>query len=843
MSENQFIAAARSGENAFWRYALTVGLVIFLVLAGGVCMTLPAVFISRGSPDLAAYLPGPVFLALNLAPFIFIPVGLLIGLRVLHRRPMMTIINPTRRFDWGRFVLGAGLWLVLNILYNLVFAAFKPGYYTWSFDPLAFLPFLVVSLLLIPIQAGAEELAFRGYLTQGLGLVSWWLGWLIPSVLFGLLHGANPEVGAFGILLTLPVYIGMGLLFGWMTLRSGSLELALGVHIINNLYASLVTTFPSSALQTQAFFTIQDYDPQTELIAFFVVAALFVAILEWILRRKSISGWRPPAAPSPVLLALLAGGLLLGLAACTPRTPTPDANQRLPLSDCQLTFGNFGGGVDAQCGTLSVPENRADPQGRQIKLNVAVLKAVSRNPAPDPLFLLAGGPGEAATESFVALLSGLERARFKRDLVLVDQRGTGKSAALDCLPPAQTPTPVPGTTPTAIGRDAPRSDQLAEIQTCLDDLPEADLTQYTTEIAMQDLDEVRAALGYEQVNLLGVSYGTRAALTYARLFPDRVRSLILDGVVPPGWVLGSSIRADAQRALDLIFERCMALSDCSAAFPDFENDFYDLLARVQQQPVEVETTQPATGEKVRVAITPLTLTATVRAMSYNDSLTALLPLMIHSAYQGDYTLLASQYQLVMSSLGDSMSTGMYYSVWCYEDLPKLPAEGELGSYYFDYDMGLARDVCTLWPAAGEESPRITQTPEAGSTAQPGEPSAAQASTPAAGNSSTPGAPAAGETPEIDVERSFPRTYIPVLLISGEADPVTPPTNGDQVAAIFTNSLHIVLPGMGHANFYAGCLPTLLRDFIESASPTGLDPACTQSIHPAPFFLSPVGPLP
>lgn len=879
--ENEYIAAARSGQNSFWRYLLTVLLVIFLVLAGGVCLTIPAVVVSGGSPDLPAYLPGPLFLALNLAPFAFIPLALFIGVRLLHRRPFLSLINPRLRFDWGRFWLGAGLWLALNVAYNLVFAALKPGYYTWSFNPLAFLPFLLVSLLLIPVQAGAEELLFRGYLTQGFGLLRWWLGWLVPSAAFGLLHMANPEVGSFGLGLTLPVYVGMGLLLGWVTLRTGSLEVALGVHILNNLYASLVTTFPSSALQTEAMFTIRQYDPLAELAGFAVLAVVFAAALEWLLRRRAPAP-RLPAAP---LLALLAGGLALSLAACAAPPPGAAAD-RLPLSDCTLSAAGMRSGVEARCGTLTVPENRADPQGRQIDLRVVVVKAVSRNPEPDPLFLLAGGPGEAASESFAPFVGLLERVRFKRDLVLVDQRGTGQSGPLDCLPPAEDETPTgprPVLSPTPIGAERPLEDQLAEIEACLRDLGEADRSQYTTEVAMQDLDDVRAALGYEQVNLLGVSYGTRAALTYTRLFPERVRSLVLDGVVPPGWALGSTMRADAQRALDLVFERCLLDEACARTYPDFENDFYDLLARLQERPLEVEVAHPTTGKRVTVALTAQNLTATVRLMSYSDVQSALMPLMIRGAYQGDYTLLASQYLLMLGSLSESMSFGMYYSVYCAEDLPNLPPEGELGAYYFNADMTLVRAICDLWAApsaahtsaapaifggaaqGAAQTPAPTGEPTAGAeaTAYPAPqdeagPTGQATAYPAPGGEATTypapaetGAPAptpgAGEAPpgagEIDVERSFPRTDIPVLLISGELDPVTPPENGDAVAAIFPNSLHLVLPGMAHANFYAGCVPSIIRDFLESADPAGLSTDCAQAVRPMPFFLSPVGPPP
>ena len=347
--------------------------------------------------------------------------------------------------------------------------------------------------------------------------------------------------------------------------------------------------------------------------------------------------------------------------------------------------------------------------------------------------------------------------------------------------------------------DVPQAEQLGEVRDCLAKLEEqADLTQYTTDAFIHDLDAVRQALGYDQINLLGVSYGTRAALEYLRLYPDYARTLILDGVVPAGWGLGTSMRADAQRALDLIFERCKQDPDCKAAFPNLKGAFYDLLSSLQEQPREVSLPNPVTGETIQARVSPLMLSVTVRIMSYNDSQAALLPLMIQKAVEGDYSLLVSQYMLLVGSVGSSINTGLYYSVWCNEDLPLLPEEGELGMFYFDGEaMDSSRAICDFWPRLDE--PVVMPIP--------------------------------------------PRADVPMLIISGEDDPVTPPVNGENVAAHFPNSKHLVIPGMGHNNVYVGCVPTLVRDFLEAGSAAGLDESCVEQIQPLPFFVSPVGPAP
>lgn len=213
---------------------------------------------------------------------------------------------------------------------------------------------------------------------------------------------------------------------------------------------------------------------------------------------------------------------LLGLfaSACAPHAEAPVLKRSMDLQPCPLKVGQDDQ-MQALCGVLPVPENPNDPQGRKIDLNVVVFPAVKRIPEPDALFLLAGGPGQAATEAFPALLTAFFNIHQRRDIVMVDQRGTGKSNPLRCLDDEDE----------SLAEDA----ALEKLKACPSAL-DADLRYYTTEIAMADLDAVRAALGYTTINLYGASYGTRAALTYLRMYPDRVRSLILDAVVDPSFI-------------------------------------------------------------------------------------------------------------------------------------------------------------------------------------------------------------------------------------------------------------------------------------------------------------------
>ncbi|PWH15816.1 MAG: alpha/beta hydrolase, partial [Anaerolineae bacterium] len=438
--------------------------------------------------------------------------------------------------------------------------------------------------------------------------------------------------------------------------------------------------------------------------------------------------------------------------------------------------------TDARCGVLTVPEDRANPGGRQIALNIAVIPAIKRNPAPDPLFLLAGGPGQSAIETFPAILPLLYDIHESRDIVLVDQRGTGKSNPLRCLNL----------------EDQTLTDEqaLEQLKTCPQRL-EADPRFYTTEIAMTDLDEVRAALGYEKINLYGASYGTRAALTYLRMFPERVRTLTLDAVVEADFVMFLDAAADGQAALEAFFARCQADPACSETFPNLEQEFAEVLARLEQSPAEITIPHPLTHRPLDLTVTPRLVTNMVFNTLYVPDLTATLPVAIHAAYaEGNYIPLISTAFMLDAGLYD----GMFYAVTCTEDAPLIdPAEAarrSADSVFSDRTMDFAA-VCAEWPK--------------------GEVSAAF--------------------------RAPVQSDVPVLILSGEADPITPPYHAEEAAHSLSNHLHIIFPGMGHGNLSSRCAANLLRDFLQAGSLTGLDTACVAGVQPPPFFIDFNGPRP
>lgn len=524
------------------------------------------------------------------------------------------------------------------------------------------------------------------------------------------------------------------------------------------------------------------------------------------LRKSQLLGkyQRPlAAAPARVAAALvLAAAAVLAVAAPIARAGTQGSTEGVaapaPLkagiafSPCTLTHPTHLLSVEAECGRLAVPENPMVPGGRQIELFVARVPAVNLRKQPDPLFVLAGGPGQAATDFYTEAAAPLARIHRDRDIVLVDQRGTGRSNGLFC-----------NMDDDALWHASDAS-LVAEARRCLDSLSRhADVAYYTTSLAVRDLDRVREVLGYRTIDLYGESYGTRVALHYLRRFPRHVRAAILDGVVPPQQALGASSALDAQAALDAIFTRCTHDPHCHAAFGDPAADYRALRAQLQRQPVPVRIANPTTGEPVSFDFAPLNFVAVLRLASYTSEQAALLPFSLHeAAAHGDFGPLASQFLLVDRTYENALAYGMHNTVVCAEDVPFYREANidrarlertYLGTSQLD---GLER-VCALWPRG-----------------------------------------------PIDPDFHAPLdSTVPVMLLSGADDPVTPPANAKEVARGLANHVIVELAGMGHGQLAAPCIDRLMAQFIERASAAGLDISCARRARPFPFFTSFAGPPP
>ncbi len=485
--------------------------------------------------------------------------------------------------------------------------------------------------------------------------------------------------------------------------------------------------------------------------------------------------------------AAIVVALALGLA--TPgRTPNAAG---IRLAPCRLEHPTHLIAVEAECTRLAVPENPAAPTGRQIELYVARVPAINLRKQPDPLFVLAGGPGMAATTFYTEAAGPLARIHRDRDIILVDQRGTGRSNGLFCRLDDDALWRSPG-------------EIINEGRQCLGTLGRhANVALYTTSLAVQDLDRVRAALGYRVIDLYGVSYGTRVAQQYLRRFPRRVRAVILDGVVPPQVALGASTPLAAQAALDDIFARCVRDPACHAHFGDPAVAYRALREQLAKQPVAVTLANATTGEPLTMTFTSLHLATVLRLSSYTSEQAALLPLSLHEAYaRNDFVPLASQFLVVNQTYEDVLADGMQNTVVCTEDVPFYGREGIdrprlertfLGTTQLD---ALER-LCAIWPHG-----------------------------------------------PIDPDFHAPlRSDAPVLILSGADDPVTPPAYAQLAARGLTRHVIVELQGMGHGQLAAPCVGRLMADFIDRASTTGLDVSCARRARPFPFFTSFAGPAP
>lgn len=470
-------------------------------------------------------------------------------------------------------------------------------------------------------------------------------------------------------------------------------------------------------------------------------------------------------------LALALAGWILAApaAASTPRS--------FPawLQPCELE------GQAALCGAWEVFENRATRAGRKIPLRVAVLPAQNPQPAAAPVFYLAGGPGEAATESAAWLSSDLAAVRAGRDVVLVDQRGTGGSNPLDCDFGSAAAEAGNGLFP------------VEAVRACRDALARrADLTLYTTPLAMEDLDEVRGALGYGRINLLGASYGTKAAQVYLRAHPERVRSVVLIAPVP----LDASqldIARDAQRAIERLFADCAAEPACGAAFPRLSQDFAAVLKRLDAGPVRVEIPDPETSRPVEVTLSSEVFRLILPYRLYSTEAASRVPRSVHLAAGGDFREMARAVLVIRRLVVGGHGRGMYLSVSCAEEPPEaLDSEvrrASRGTFIGDLRFRNYREACALWPRA--EIPRSFRDPV--------------------------------------------RSKAPVLILAGEIDPLLPPALGRRIVRHLPQGRLVVVPNASHLPLNA-CTAGLIRDFLTAGSARGLDTGCVKATRRPAFVL-------
>ena len=447
------------------------------------------------------------------------------------------------------------------------------------------------------------------------------------------------------------------------------------------------------------------------------------------------------------------------------------------------------GPTDALCGSLSVYENREARSGRRISLNIVVLPSLAPEAAPDPLFFLAGGPGQGAAKMAPEIRDIFRPILRRRDIVLVDQRGTGKSNPLECRNESNSL------------QQLTESDEvsLTRLEKCLAGY-DADVRFYTTPIAMDDLDDIRAYLGYDKVNLYGGSYGTRAALVYVRQHSGHVRSIVLDGVAPTDMRIPLFSARDAQRALDKLLADCEADEACRSGHPGLAARVRALLQRLNAQPVRVELMHPRTGIRETTTIDARIVTNVLFGALYSPLTASLVPTLIDRAEQNDFqNLLALGFASETSN--DNLSIGMQLSVLCSEDAARVSSEDvsreTAGTVFGTHLMHGQLQACEKWPRG-----------------------------------------------TIDASYFEPVTSdVPALVLSGDVDPITPPGWGEEVAGHLKNARHITMPGTGHGVIGTACGQDLIKEFIDEASVANLDVSCVNRVRRPPFFLTPAGPEP
>ncbi|MEA2599278.1 MAG: hypothetical protein QOF89_270 [Acidobacteriota bacterium] len=443
---------------------------------------------------------------------------------------------------------------------------------------------------------------------------------------------------------------------------------------------------------------------------------------------------------------------------------------------------------DARCGVYEVFENRAAQSGRRIPLQVVILPATGPERLPDPLLYFAGGPGASSLDEGRWFAMSAPELRKNRDVLLIDSRGTGRSAALICDELRGTGS-VQGFLEEYMPAD--------KVRVCRDRLAKtADLTQYSTDNVVDDAEEIRTALGYGKVNLMGTSYGTRTVQVYLRRHPGSVRTAVMSGVLPVGEAFPLVTARYAQQALNGLIAECKGDPACTKAFPKLQEEVAAVFRQVAKEPVRAQAVNPETGQPFDVILSKNGLGQVLRRMLYYNNWISLTPLYLHLAANGSWQPLAEFAQAISLSQGAS-SDGYFLSITCSEDLAfvrdeEIPA-AVAGTFLGDLRVRKQQAVCVGWPA-----------------------------------------------PKLGPEFRVPVTSdVPTLLLSGGADPVTPPSSGERVARMLKRSRHVVVPDGGHGqDGMTGeeCVPKMISAFIASGDAGSLDVSCVARMRRPDFLL-------
>ena len=439
------------------------------------------------------------------------------------------------------------------------------------------------------------------------------------------------------------------------------------------------------------------------------------------------------------------------------------------------------------CGSHTVFENRAAASGRQIDIKFAIIPSVTEAKESDPLVMFAGGPGQGAQDMGPFARMAFSEIQETRDVVLIDQRGMGASNGLICKEPEVN----------ALSYTEEELEQLTKklLRECLEDL-DADVTLYTQDIANQDIHDILLKLGYEKVNLYGVSWGTRSALLYASQFPEHVRSVIMDGNAPIDNKVPLYATEDAEKAMTALFKNCAEKTECHKAFPTLEQDFNDILASFGDKGKEATVKDANTGKPETFILQRTIFVNALRNILYSPALSRLIPIVIEQAKQDNYQAIAG----LTAAFGDTgMAIGATLTILCSEDLARM-TETEISAetskgFVGDAFLNSFKTSCNEWPQA----------------------------------------------PLPSIYHQTLTSTVPTLLLSGEIDPVTPPRWGERMATHMTNSMHLIAPNTGHNVAPRGCASKLMAQFVKQGNFEELDGSCLNDLKRPSFFIDGNGP--
>jgi pimeloyl-ACP methyl ester carboxylesterase len=466
----------------------------------------------------------------------------------------------------------------------------------------------------------------------------------------------------------------------------------------------------------------------------------------------------------------------LSCAAIEPPTALPRAQSRIELKPCR--FPNHE--RELLCGKYFVHENRAAKTGRTIGLNIVIVPALATKPAPDPVFFLAGGPGQGAARIAQAGEDALMRElRGERDLVFIDQRGSGDSKPLPCAVTADRG---------ALQTYFQEIFEIDMIRACRQSLEkEADLKFYITPIVIDDIDDIRRELGYDKINLYGISYGTRSALEYLRRYPNQIRAALLAGVATPAAKLPLHYAKGAQSAMEKLIEDCAADASCRSAFPALDDDLAAALDAFANGPVSFEMNHPVTKTRQTVTLSRSVFTERLRLMLYDHAASSLIPFVIQRAAHGDWLPFGKVVVRPVPASAYSLALGTYLSITCSESVPLIDraeiSQETSGTFLREYRTLRHRSACAEWPRG-------------------------------------------------DIPHDFflpVKSDVPVLMLSGDSDPATPMDFGKAALQHLTNGRQILLRNTPHS-YTSECVRALSVEFIAKTSVRNLNTSCAEKMR-------------